>query len=367
MSFHSGSARAGIVVLVFALCCAFTGQAVAADISKREKSKGTDTRPKASDVHVQTTVNSIGMKLALVPAGEFMMGAEEDRIDLLNEFPYSQMKWIEDELPQHRVRITKPFYMGQYEVTLGQFLIFYHSAGYKAEVERSGKPSWGYKDGRLVESTSFRPWAPGWEISYDDPAIFISWNDAVAFCKWLSNKEGKTYRLPTEAEWEYACRAGTNSRYSFGNDPQELVYHANSSDQDRKALSPKAVIATLGGKDNKQSATIPFPYISRRDGYAWTSPVGKFRPNAFGLHDMQGNAFEWCLDRYDAHYYEHSPDNDPQGPATGSMRVLRGGAFNYNPVALRCADRNSDDPSHCDCSHGFRVVCEQELGVAQAK
>jgi formylglycine-generating enzyme required for sulfatase activity len=122
------------------------------------------------------------------------------------------------------VRITKPFYMGQYEVTLGQFLVFYHDAKYKIEAERDGKPSWGYdKDGKLVESTRFRPWAPGWEIGMDHPVVYVTWNDAVAFCNWLSKKEGKSYRLPTEAEWEYACRARTNTRYSFGNDEQKLM------------------------------------------------------------------------------------------------------------------------------------------------
>jgi sulfatase modifying factor 1 len=307
---------------------------------------------------VEATTNSIGMKLVLIPAGEFMAGAEEDLAVTLNQFPYCNAKWLADEFPRHPVRISKPFYMGQHEVTLGQFLKFYHAAGYKPDVERDGKPSLGYDKAKLVESNKFRPWAPGWEIEYDHPAVFISWNDAVAFCEWLSKTEGKTYRLPTEAEWEYACRAGSNNRYSFGDDPEDLVHFANGPDQDRKTVSPKAIIAASEDKSAKK-AGIPFPYLSRRDGYAWTAPVGKLRPNAFGLYDMHGNVWEWCSDWYDAHYYEKAPSSDPQGPESGTTRVVRGGAFNFMPATMRCADRNSDLPGHRSCSYGFRVVCEQ--------
>lgn len=331
--------------------------------AQRSAAQQAASDPAASEQsHAEPITNSIGMKLVLVPAGEFMMGAEEHRTDTLNQFPYSDAKWMVDESPRHRVRVTQPFYMGQYEVTLGQFLMFYHAAGYKTDMERDGRPSWGYQNNRLVEGENFRPWAPGWQISYNDPALFISWNDAMAFCKWLSKKEGKSYRLPTEAEWEYACRAGSNTRYSFGNDPEELVYYANAADQDRKALSPNAVMAGLDGKG--KAAQIPFPFLSRRDGYAWTAPVGKFRPNAFGLYDMHGNAWEWCSDWYGADYYEHSPTDDPQGPGAGKARVLRGGAFNYAAAQQRCADRNSDDPRNRTSSYGFRIVCEGQSSLA---
>jgi formylglycine-generating enzyme required for sulfatase activity len=305
--------------------------------------------------------NSLGMKLVLVPAGEFMMGAEEDRSDTLNFFPYCDPQWLDGELPRHRVRITKPFYMGQHEVTLGQYLTFYHDAKYKLDIERDGKPSWGYdKDGKtLIESNRFRPWAPGWQIGMDHPVLYVSWNDTVAFCKWLSKKEGKTYRLPTEAEWEYACRAGSNSRYSFGNNPEELVRYGNVADQDRKAILGNAVIAKFDEKGKKTDTTIPIPFLSRHDGYAWSAPVGKFQPNAFGLYDMHGNVGEWCSDWYDEYYYGKSPVDDPQGASAGSSRVLRGGGFDYAPVNLRCANRDYGDPSDRIYYSGFRVVCER--------
>jgi formylglycine-generating enzyme required for sulfatase activity len=250
--------------------------------------------------------------------------------------------------------------MGQYEVTLGQFLKFYHDAKYRLDIERDGKPSWGYsKDGRLIESNNWRPWAPGWEIGMDHPVVYVSWNDATAFCKWLSKQEGKTYRLPTEAEWEYACRAGSNGRYFFGDNPQELVRYGNVADADSKAGSENATIASFDEKGKKTNKNIPFPFLSRRDGYEWTAPVGKFQPNAFGLYDMHGNVWEWCSDWYDENYYASSPTDDPKGASAGSSRVLRGGGFYDAPVALRCASRDNVDPSYRRYRNGFRVVCER--------
>ncbi len=305
--------------------------------------------------------NTIGMKLVEIPPGEFMMGAEEDRADTLNAFPYCDPKWLDGELPRHKVRITKPFYMGQYEVTLGEFLKFYHDAKYKIEAERDGKPSWGYENNKLIESNRFRPWDPvAYKIEMNHPVIYVTWNDAVAFCEWLSKKEGQTYRLPTEAEWEYACRAGSNSRYSFGNDPEELVRFANAADKDRQNESEKgggrSTIASFDKDGKKTDTNIPYPFLSRRDGYPWTAPVGKFRPNAFGLYDMHGNAWEWCSDWYAEDYYKTSPVDDPQGPSAGSSRVARGGGSNDPLVGLRCAYRSDDAPSDRDFRSGFRVV-----------
>ena len=232
---------------------------------------------------METISNSIGMKLVMIPAGEFTMGAEEDRSDTLNYFPYCDPKWLDGELPRHKVRITKPFYLGQYEVTLNQFLKFYHETKYKLDIERDGKPSWGYdKSGKiLIESSNFRPWAPGFKIEKDHPVVYVSWNDATAFCKWLSKKEGKKYRLPTEAEWEYACRAGTNSRYYCGNNPEELVRVGNVADADRGAFAKSnggnPIIASFD-KGKKTDTNIPYPFLTRRDGYVWTAPLASSSP-----------------------------------------------------------------------------------------
>ena len=153
--------------------------------------------------------------------------------------------------------------------------------------------------------------------------VNVSWNDAVAFCKWLSKKEGKTYRLPTEAEWEYACRAGTTTRYYSGDDPETLAKVGNVADATFKANFP----------DWKYT-------IKANDGYVFTAPVGKFKPNAFGLYDMHGNAWQWCADRYGADYYAASALDDPTGPDSGPCRVLRGGSWFNGPIYARSADRS---------------------------
>lgn len=313
---------------------------------------------------VETITNSIHMKLALVPAGEFMMGGEESRTDTLNRFPYGDdPKWLDAERPRHRVRVTRPFYMGQYTVTLGQFLMFYHDAHYRLELERDGKPSLGYDSSakKIIQSPNFRPWAPGWKIEMDHPVVLVSWNDAVAFCGWLSKREGKTYRLPTEAEWEYACRAGTNTRYYFGDDPEDLVHYANAADADLAAAFPNRTVRSCDANGNllPDAQTVPFPYLKRRDGYVFTAPAGKFRPNAFGLHDMHGSVWQWCSDWYDEHYYENSPVDDPKGSPAGSSRVARGGSFFNSPAHLRCAYRGHGDTSFRLHNGGFRVVCER--------
>jgi formylglycine-generating enzyme required for sulfatase activity len=307
--------------------------------------------------HVEIT-NSIGMRLVLIPAGEFQMGADEDPTATLNAFPYAPRDWLVGETPRHRVRINKPFYMAAHETTLREFLVFYHEAKYKLEAERDGKPSWGYNSQfQFVESRSFRPWQPGWEQTQDHPVNYLTWNDATAFCKWLSQQEGKKYRLPTEAEWEYACRAGTTTRYHSGNDPEDLVRFGNIADQDMKAHSQDSSMAVF--KDGKKtSSSMPFPYVSRRDGYPFTAPFGKFGANAFGLYDMHGNVREWCQDWYAENYYATSPADDPQGPSSGGKRVVRGGGFNITPVSNRAAQRDAIQPSDRNFDIGFRVACE---------
>ena len=162
----------------------------------------------------------------------------------------------------------------------------------------------------------------------DYPASYVSWDDAVAYCKKLSEKEGKTYRLPTEAEWEYACRAGTQTTRSFGNDEKVLGdyawYAKNAYDIDEK----------------------------------YAHQVGLKKPNAFGLYDMHGNALEWCHDYYEEDYYQQSPINDPLGPASGSLRVLRGGSWGNLTRRTRSAFRFWVDPDRFSRSGGFRLVRE---------
>ena len=168
--------------------------------------------------------------------------------------------------------------------------------------------------------------------------VNVSWNDAVAFCSWLSRKEGSVYRLPTEAEWEYACRAGTTTRYYSGDDPETLAKVGNVSDATAKAKFPEWKCA-----------------IKASDGYVFTAPVGKFQPNAFGLYDMHGNAWQWCADWHSREYYAASPADDPTGPNSGTVRVLRGGGWGDWPGVTRSAKRIGALPEYrLDCA-GFRV------------
>jgi len=173
------------------------------------------------------------------------------------------------------------------------------------------------------------------------PVERVRWDDCQQFLKKLADKEKKPYRLPTEAEWEYACRAGTTTRYSCGNDPECLAAVGNVADGTLKARYPD-----LGT-------------IRARDGYIYTAPVGRFQPNAFGLYDLHGNVWEWCSDGYDGRYYEASPLEDPPGPAGASLRVNRGYGWIGNPRHCRSADRSSDPPEHRNSMLGFRLALGQ--------
>ena len=167
----------------------------------------------------------------------------------------------------------------------------------------------------------------------------VSWNDAVAFCEWLGRKEGETYLLPTEAQWEYACRAGSTTRYYSGDDSETLAQVGNVGDASAKAKFSNWTEA-----------------IAASDGYVFTAPVGSFRPNAFGLCDMHGNVWEWCADLYGEKYYRESTVDDPPGPTSGSLRVSRGGSWLNRAGSCRSAVRYGVTPDYRYDSLGFRVA-----------
>ena len=233
--------------------------------------------------------NSVGQELVLIPAGNFLMGS-----------PEGEQGRFGDEGPQHRVEISRPLYMGRNEVTQGQW--------------------------KAVMGTE--PWKGQSYVQAGDQnaASYISWDDATEFCRRLSQKEGKTYRLPTEAEWEYACRAGTTTRFHFGDDESLLGEYA-----------------WFGGNAD----SIGEDYAHR---------VGQKKPNPFGLYDMHGNVWEWCGDWFGE--YPSTPLRDPRGPGSGSSRVLRGGSWGFGPLHVRCAFRINGTPDYRYGSNGFRVVLE---------
>lgn len=290
--------------------------------------------------------NSIGMKLRLIPAGEFMMGSPEDEEGRSS-----------DEGPLHRVRITKPFYLGACEVTVEQFRQFVAATGHVTDAETDGRGGWGYTG---VPERPFRrdpryTWRdPGFSQGLDHPVVNVSWNDAVAFCAWLTRREGKTYVLPTEAQWEYACRAGTPTPFYHGGDAEGLAGVGNVSDL--SANEKFALWMTLSKVDREKMGT-----ASHRDGFVFTAPVGRFRANAFGLYDMHGNVWEWCADWDAADYYRNSPVDDPAGPREGSSRIRRGGSWLHSAEYARSAQRRRYPPTGRNSPIGFRVALEPNM------
>lgn len=246
--------------------------------------------------------NSIGMELIAIPAGEFEMGED-----------HAEGEDDSDSSPKHRIKLTRMFLMGKYEVTQGQFMKIMGT-----------NPSY------------FSPQGGGdYKIPPDGvdrfPVDSVSWEDATEFCRRLSELPaelgaGRSYRLPTEAEWEYACRAGTTTRYPSGS----------------KITSAEANISR-NSEDSDQ-------VLDR------TTTVGSYSPNAWGLYDMIGNVNEWCNDWYDRKYYRISPANDPAGPENGTFRVLRGGCWYVAPVYSRSVSRDNRSPIARDKYNGFRVV-----------
>lgn len=313
-------------------------------------------QPHAGPRQAAKLVNTLGMAMVRIPAGEFLMGSDEPIATLEKAFPLMERQRLEDlsdEAPVHRVRITKDFYLGRTEVTVGQFRQFLAASNYVPESIADGTGGYGYnaqyvpnKGARGEQFDGRNPrysWSnPGFAQTDEHPVVNVTWNDAQAMARWLSKTEHRTYRLPTEAEWEYAARAGTRTRYQHGDDPQGLTQVANVFDIAARPLWPAFASHALEGND----------------GYAFTAPVASFTPNAFGLYDMHGNAWEWTSDLHDENYYAHSPVDDPQGPSEGSVYVRRGGSWHSWPLYVRSSYRNWNSPETRYTLVGMRLVLE---------
>jgi len=268
--------------------------------------------------------NLLGMRFVWIPSGEFMMGSDESPEALAKAYPqYGRERFVElvDEAPVHKVHITRPFYLGQHEVTVGQFRRFVEASGYQPESEADGTGGYGYNPdydpekserGDAFEGRNPKySWRnPGFKQGDDHPVVNVTWNDAVAMSKWLSEKEGRKYRLPTEANGNMLPRRHPDA-LSQRQRPTILVEgreHLRRRYDDELAAVER--LCACGGR--------------------WLQvhgPGGSFAPNALGLYDMHGNVWEWCADWYDDHYYAQSPGYDPLGPASGKVRVRRGGSW----------------------------------------
>ncbi len=248
-------------------------------------------------------------EMVVIPAGRFTMGS-----------PANEIGRMGDEGPQHGVSIAQPLAVGKFEVTRGQFARFVEATGYNprgCNIYDHDKKAW-----RLVpEDNSWRN--PGFEQKDDHPVACVSWNDAKEYVKWLSGKTGKTYRLLSEAEWEYAARGGTDTARYWGNDAKEACRYANVGDQTVEARYP-------GWK-----------WVSHdcNDGVANTASVGRYQPNRFGLYDMIGNVWEWTEDCWNENYNGAPGDGSAWTTGSCEKRVLRGGSWNFEPDIARSAKR----------------------------
>lgn len=241
--------------------------------------------------------NSVGMAFVLIPAGSFQMGSDS-----------AEREALPNEQPRHAVTLSRPFYLAGFEVTQAQWEAVMGSSPFN--LARSNP-----YDGLPGMAARLR--------KPDHPAT-VSWNDAQAFILRLNEKEGHArYRLPTEAEWEYAARAGTTTAYSFGDDVRQLGRHA------------------WFGEDFATGAT---------------HPVGQKLPNPWGLHDVHGNVWEWVQDRYADRYPSAALVVDPTGPSSGPQRVVRGGSWHETSTSWRSAARKPYDPDYRGISIGFRLV-----------
>lgn len=299
---------------------------------------------------IDIVVNSLGMQFVRIPAGEFAMGSERALHELQDVYVGTEPERLEDlsdERPLHQVQITRSFYMGRTEVTRGQFRTFVERSGYIPESIADGTGAYGYDPNYDPQATArgdaFAGRNPRYSWEYagfvqDDshPVVNVTWNDAQAMVRWLTQQERRRYRLPTEAEWEYACRGSGNPA------PGSLQGQANVFDADTATLWP-------------QWSQRAFPF---RDGYVFTAPAGALAPNAFGLHDMVGNVWEWTADWYGQNYYDASPKNDPQGREQGDVRVRRGGSWHTWPLYARCSYRNWNTPETRYVLVGIRIVLE---------
>jgi formylglycine-generating enzyme len=290
--------------------------------------------------------NSVQMDMVLLPPGDFWMGSDEtkgslEKVGITGSFDST------DEAPCHRVRITRPFQLARTEVTVGQFREFVNGTGYETEAERDEQGGKGYNAGtkQREEGKRFSWRNTGWTQSDEHPVVNVSWNDATKFCEWLSAKEGRSYRLPTEAEWEYACRGGTQTHFWAGDSAGAMKGAGNMQDRQIEEKYPSA--------DLRRNPRFPFD-----DGEPFTARVGQYRSNAFGLADMLGNAAEWCADDYDSAVYRRRTGTsiDPLNSADGPSRVFRGGGWFSQVGECRSASRSANVPWYPGFILGFRLA-----------
>jgi len=260
--------------------------------------------------------------MTIIPAGSFAMGS-----------PANEADRDDDEGPQHEVRIAKPFAVAKFAVTVDQYTAFVQATGHE-----SGTSCSAWTDGKWAP-TPGRSWRnPGYLQDPSHPAVCLNWNDAKAYVAWLSGKTGKAYRLLTEAEWEYAARAGSTTRYYFGDQDDDFCRFGNGADQTAKKTHPEWTVLPCD------------------DGYLTTAPVGSFKPNRFGLYDMLGNVWQWVEDCYANSYRDAPIDGTARTRVDCRLHSLRGGSWNDSAKSVRSASRNGVATEERNNTDGLRVA-----------
>ena len=328
----------------------------------------------AEDRVTTSEPGSLGMQFARIPAGEFVRGFDtsdrrERHFAIVHQ--YSNSQEFRNETPSHRVKITKAFDLGITEVTVGQFRSFVEATGYVTDAEKNGGALGFFPDekdyvDRFHKQVSITWKSPGFKQTDLHPVVCVSWNDAGAFCRWLSKRDDVVYRLPSEAEWEYACRAGKSTWYSWGEKPDDAYVHANVADGALESAYPNTTryqrAVRLAAEDG--------------DGVVFTASVASYKANPWKLYDMHGNVWEWCHDRWSADRYERYFDDVPRQQRSnvvvsdplfvekteqhqyGDWRCLRGGAWTCAPASVRASIRTYAEASDAAIYTGFRVLRE---------
>lgn len=295
-----------------------------------------------------------GPKMVLIPRGEFIMGS-----------PLDEEGRYENEGPQHKVTFKKDFYMAQTPVTVGQFRVFVEASGYETVAEKEEWSEWRNPVTGQWEGIPNLNWRHDnrKNISADDnPVVHVTWHDAVAYTKWLSKVTGKKYRLPSEAEMEYANRAGTTTRYWWGDgNPDQKV--ANIKGEYDIPENDKTWYPTPNERQYAYAqGYTPFLFKGYGDGYWGLSPVASFQANPFGLFDTAGNVWEWAADCWNTSYHG-APTDGSAWTNTGAckFRVVRGGSFYCFPRHIRSANRWARAIDYRGMYIGFRIVRDIEI------
>ena len=347
MAFYQGtnndrthvSKRTLFLVTLFILCALSPMGCCLFPWASTFKKDATSSKSSFKKSSLQTWIEpSTGMAFMWIPGGSFLMGQSDieqrELIEALGEARYRQ--WYGSELPRHEVSIDG-FWIGKYEVTRGEFKKFLQSASYQPTALKSG---WSWcmthqlerKDGANFEK-------PGFDQGDRHPIVHVSWLDAMAMAEWLNNVSSGEFRLPTEAEWEFAARGGAASVRFWGEASENACEFANGYD-----ISSSVKRGFL------------WPHHACRDGFSETAPVGSFKPNGYGVYDILGNVSEWCLDGFEKEAYRNHAFKNPETSHGGGTRVIRGGGWYSAPADMRLSVRRSACPATTDDALGFRLV-----------